>query len=236
MRPTHALSCIVFAGLLVVGCASTKATHVDVYDGPRIPKPARIIVYDFAATPADIPDWSEARQAYADAAADMDADQLEEGRELGAVLAKELVELLNDMGMVAVRAEGQPEAQLNDIAITGYFASIDEGSTMKRVVIGFGTGTAEVKAHVDGYRMTETGMQRLGGGDVASGGAGKSPGMVVPALVTVATHNPIGLVVSGAVKAEGEVSGRTTDEGSARRIADEISKHLKALFERQGWI
>ena len=79
-------------------------------------------------------------------------------------------------------------------------------------------------------------MQRLGGGDVGSGGAGKSPGMVVPALVTVATHNPIGLVVSGAVKAEGEVSGRTTDEGSGKRVADEISKHLKGLFERQGWI
>ena len=107
---------------------------------------------------------------------------------------------------------------------------------MERVVVGFGTGTAEVKTHVDGYRMTEAGMQRLGGGDVSSGGAGKSPGMLVPALVTVATHNPVGLVVGGAVKAEGEVSGRTTDEGSAKRIADEISKHLKDLFERQSWI
>jgi hypothetical protein len=226
----------VFAGLLVVGCASTKATHVDVYHGPRIPKPARIIIYDFAATPADIPDWSEARQAYAEAGADMDADELEQGRKLGATVAKELVEQINGMRIVAVRAEGQPEAQLNDIAITGYFVSIDKGSAVERVVVGFGTGTAEVKTHVDGYRMTEAGMQRLGGGDIDSGGAGKSPGMLVPALVTVATHNPVGLVVGGAVKAEGEVSGRTTDEGSAKRIADEISKHLRALFERQGWI
>ena len=47
---------------------------------------------------------------------------------------------------------------------------------------------------------------------------------------------PIGLVVGGAVKAEGEVSGRTTDVGSAERISDEIAKVLKPKFEEEGWL
>jgi len=163
----------VITTLLFAGCASTQATHVDVYNGPKIPKPARIIVYDFAVTPADMPDWAEARLAYADAAAQLNTEEFEEGRKLGATVAKKLVDEINDMGMLAVRAEGAPEPQLNEIALSGYFASIDQGSAMKRVVIGFGKGTAEVKTHVDGYRMTEKGMQRLGGGDVGSGGGAK---------------------------------------------------------------
>jgi uncharacterized membrane protein len=79
-------------------------------------------------------------------------------------------------------------------------------------------------------------MERLGGGTVDSGGAGKAPGLAVSALVTVVTKNPIGLAIGTAAKAEGEISGRTTDVGSAERIADEVAKALKLKFEQQGWI
>jgi hypothetical protein len=220
---------------LLAGCASTQVTNRERHVG-FLPKPPRILVYDFAATPEDIPAWSYARDAYAGAGAPMDADQLEEGRKLGAALAEKLVEEINDMGMVAVRAQGQPAPQPDDLAIVGYFTSVDTGSAAKRMLVGFGTGTAEVGTHVEGYRMTAQGMERLGSGDVASGGAGKGPGLVVPALVTVATANPIGIAVSTAVKAQGEISGRTTDEGAAERIAEEIAKELKIKFEEQGWI
>ncbi len=62
------------------------------------------------------------------------------------------------------------------------------------------------------------------------------PGLVVPTIVTIATANPIGLVVGGAVKAEGEISGRSGAKGDAERIANEIAKVLKQRFEEQGWI
>ena len=80
-----------------------------------------------------------------------------------------------------------------------------------------------------------TGRQ-LGSGGVDSGGGGKSPGVVVPLIVRVATANPIGLAVGGAVKAQGELSGRTTIEGTARRTADAIAEEQRAAFEKQGWI
>ena len=60
--------------------------------------------------------------------------------------------------------------------------------------------------------------------------------MPSPLIVAAATANPIGLAVSGAAKIEGEVSGRTTIEGSAKRTAKEIGQQLRFAFQRQGSI
>ncbi|MGH0037531.1 MAG: DUF4410 domain-containing protein [Myxococcota bacterium] len=220
---------------LLLGCASTKVSDQHAYEGGVLPKPARIIVHDFAATPEDIPEWAQAHSAYAGAGAQMDEKDLEAGRKLGQDVAKELVHDINETGMIAVRAEGQPGPQLDDIVLVGYFTSVDEGSAAERVLIGFGKGAAKIGAHAEGYRMADSGLVLLGSGNLDAGG-GKSPGLVVPTVVTIATHNPIGLVVSGAVKAAGEATGRSGAKGDAHHIADAISKVLKSQFEKQGWI
>ncbi len=227
---------LITAALLALSCSSTKVSDRDAYAGGKIPRPARILVYDFAVAPSDLPSWSGAAGGYPDAAAILEPDDLEAGRKLGADLARELVARIDAMGMTAVRAEAQPGPQLDDIAITGFFTSVEAGSGAERVVLGFGKGAPDVQVHAVGYRKTAAGMERLGGGTLEDGGAGKSPGLVVPALVTVATRNPIGLAVSSAVKAEGEISGRTTEVGSAERIADEIAGALESQFRKQGWI
>lgn len=227
---------IPLAVLLLAGCSTIKVSDSDEYEGPAIPRPARILVHDFVASPADLPGWADDSSAQGLPQAAADADDVSAVRKLGADVAVELVKKLNAMGMTAVRAANQPGPQLNDVAIVGYFTSIDAGSGAERVVVGFGKGSAQVNAHVDGYRDTADGMERLGGSTIDSGGSAKTPGMIVPALVTVATHNPLGLVVGGAVKAEGEVSGRSTAEGSAERIANEFAKELKPKFQEQGWI
>jgi fructose-bisphosphate aldolase, class I len=51
-----------------------------------------------------------------------------------------------------------------------------------------------------------------------------------------ATANPIGLVVGGAVKATGEVSGSETIEGAAERTAKEAAAQQHTAAEEQGWI
>src|SRR5439155_21249883 len=81
-------------------------------------------------------------------------------------------------------------------------------------------GSAELQTVVEGYLMTDKGLRRLGSGVVDSSG-GKMP---------------IGLVISSAAKVEGEMSGRTTIEGAAKRTAKEIADQLRVACQRQGWI
>ena len=64
---------------------------------------------------------------------------------------------------------------LGDIVMRGYFVTVDEGSALKRVVIGFGSGSAELQTVVEAYLVTAAGMSRLGSGMVDTTG-GKGPG------------------------------------------------------------
>jgi hypothetical protein len=52
----------------------------------------------------------------------------------------------------------------------------------------------------------------------------------------IATHNPVGLIVSTGMKVHEEKSGSATIEGRAKQTAKEIADQLKIRFEQQGWI
>lgn len=225
----------VFALAVLSGCASTTVTARQEYEGRPIARPQRIIVHDFAATPADIPAGSAVAGQYAQPATPQTSEEMELGRKLGAQVAQELVAEIQGMGLPAVRAQGQPAPWVGDIVLMGYFESVDSGSSVKRIVLGFGSGAADLKTVVEGYLMTDKGLHRLGSGTVDSG-TGKAPGVAVPLVMAAATGNPIGLIISSAVKVEGQVSGRTTIEGTAKRTAKEIADQLRGAFKRQGWI
>ena len=204
------------------------------YQGEKLARPDRIIVHDFTGNPADVPPESPFAAQLAGTIPPT-PEQREVGRKLGAQIARELVADLRGMGLPAVAAAGQPAPRVDDIVLRGYFVSIDEGSAGKRVLVGFGSGTAEMRAAVEGYQMTAQGLRLLGSGEVASGG-GKMPGVAVPLAVLAATANPIGLVVGGGAKLYGEATGSDTIEGAAERTADEIAAQLKTAAEEQGWI
>jgi hypothetical protein len=192
-------------------------------------------VHDFAATPADIPAGSAVAGQYAEHSTPPTTEEIEVGRKLGAQVAQELVAELRGMGLPAVQAAGQPAPRIGDLVLMGYFESVDAGSAEKRIVLGFGSGAAHLRTAVEGYLMTDQGLRRLGSGEVESGG-GKMPGVAVPAAVAVASGNPIGLIVGGAVKVGGEVTGQSTIEGAAKRTAKEIGDQLRVAFQKQGWI
>ncbi len=234
MKSFSRVALCLFALVALAGCASTKVIGSQSYQGERLARPDRIIVHDFAATPADIPAWSAAADRHAAPSTPQTEEAIETGRKLGAQVAKELVAEIRDMGLPAMLAAGQAP-DVGDIVIIGYFKSIDEGSAAKRVAIGFGSGGAELRTQVEGYLMTDQGLRKLGSREIDSGG-GKTPGVMLPLAVMVATANPIGLIVGGALKVSGEVTGRDTIEGSAKRTAKKIGDELRVAFEKQGWI
>lgn len=232
--------CSVLAlALAVLACTSTNVTQrqSNLRPGEKLLRPDHIIVHDFSATPEDVPADSSISGDVTAQVIPPSEKELEAGRQLGESVARHLVEEIDEMGLPAVRAADQPTPDPGDIVLHGYFVTIDKGSAIERVSIGFGAGGAELTTMVEAFQMTHGGrLRRLGSGEVTDGGAGKTPGMIVPIAVTLATANPIGLVVGGAVKAAGELSGRDTIEGSGKRTAELIAKELKVKFQEQGWI
>lgn len=227
-----------FALALVAGCASTQVTQQTPMAQPGLARPNRIWVYNFVANPADMPADSSIGGQVGAPSTPPTAEELEEGRQLGALIAQDLVADINAMGLTAVQAGPGSTPQVGDGVIRGYIVSVQgggAGSAVQRFVIGFGAGTSEMDTVVEGYAVTAQGWRKLGSGTLSSSG-NKTPGMVVPAAVAIATANPIGLIVVGGAKIYGEESGRSGLEGRAKSTADQIAEQLKIRFQDRGWI
>jgi hypothetical protein len=235
MKPFRLVFCFIALGI-VTGCASTDVTEQESRMGEEaIAKPETIYVYPFAASLADVPSWSAAAIRYATPSELQSAEERAAGRELGALVAKELVAEIEDLGLAAAMASEPTNPKVNDLMIIGYFEAVEEGSGAKRFLLGFGSGKAELSTAVEGYQMTTLGPRLLGSGSVESSGK-KTPGAIVPLAVLAATANPIGLVVTSTAKVVGEATGRDKIEGAAKRTAEEIAERLEEKFEEQGWI
>lgn len=218
--------------------AATKITDRDKIVSGEIPKPSHIWVYDFSATASDIPTESELAGQHANHDTPQTTDQVAAGRKVGAEIAAEMIKQFQAMGLPADRATAETKMQINDIVIRGHLVSEVEGSEKKRVLIGFGAGGSELKAAVEGFQMTAEGLQKLGSAttDSTEGIAGKSPGAAAGALSLIATHNPLGLIVSTGVKIHEEKTGSGKLGGRARDTGEKIADMLKQRFQELGWI
>jgi len=219
----------------ITGCASSTITSRQEYHGGKVARPDHIIVYDFAATPADVSADSAVAGQYSEHATPQTAEQIAAGRKVGAEIAQVLVEDIRGMGLPAEQASSQTAPQIGDLVIKGSLLSIDEGSAAKRVAIGFGSGASQLKVAVEGFLMTAHGLRKLGSGTADSSGS-KSPGAALGVVGAVATANPAGLIISTGMKVYGEKSGSSTIEGRAKDMAKEIADKLQVKFEEQGWI
>jgi hypothetical protein len=233
LKLTNLAACLLTL-LFACGCASTNIGNRDVLVTGPIPKPGNIWVYDFAATAAEVPANS------ALAGEDLDTtpqtpEQIAEGRKLGSAMATELAADIIKLGLPAAVATAETKPQLNDLVIRGYLLSVNQGSAVERVAIGFGAGKSSLSTLVEGFQMTVTGLRKLGSGTVDAGG-NKSPGMVLGVATFLATKNPAGLIVNAGVQAYGEASGNDAVTGRAKATAQEISDVLKQRFQQQGWI
>jgi uncharacterized protein DUF4410 len=221
---------------LVVGCASTEVTDRKRLVHEKLARPGHIWVYDFAATPAEVPAASSLAGQPMEHATPQTPEQIELGRKLGEAIAVQIVEeIRGNMGLPAKRATSHTKPEINDIVIRGYLLSIEEGSATKRVAIGFGSGASELTTAVEGFQMTAQGLRKLGSGKVGAGG-GKTPGGALGVATLIATGNPAGLIIGGGMKAYGEYSGSSKIEGRAKATAKEITDVLKTRFQEEGWI
>ncbi len=221
----------------VAGCLpSGGTTHRSFVGDEQIPRPERIIVYDFAATPADIPADAAVAGHYEERATPQTAREIELGRRLGDRVAAQLVSDIGTMGLSAERAGGASPPQPGDLVIRGEFVAIDEGNRAKRMLIGFGAGAANLKTFVEVYQVTATGLRPLGSGEVEAAGA-IMPGLLLPVSFGAATSNlAAAAAVGGGVAVGTEVFLPSSIDRAGEQTADEISKVLGEAFKRRGWI
>ena len=224
-----------FVLVLVAGCASTEVVGRQEYKGGKIPRPAHIWVYDFAATPAEVPTESALTGEVSEHPTAQTPEQIATGRQLGQAIAAQLVQEIRDMGLPGERTSSFTKPQVNDLVIKGYLLSIDEGDATKRVAIGFGSGGSHLATAVEGFQMTAQGLRKLGSGTLESGGS-KTPGGALGVATFIATANPAGLIIGGGMKAYGEYSGSAKIEGRGKETAKEIAAKIKPKFQEQGWI
>jgi len=238
MKTCNKLVAYLFALIVATGCASTNVTQQTPMVARGLARPNQIWVYDFVANPADMPRNSSIGGEVGAPSTPPTPEELETGRKYGAMIAQQLVVDIQEMGLPAVEAGPGAAPQVGDGIIRGYIVSTEGGGTgsmVKRMVIGFGAGTAEMDTVVEGYVVTPQGWYRLGSGTLSSSG-NKTPGLVVPAAVAIATANPVGLIVIGGLKIAGAATGRSGLEGRAKATADEIAEQLKMRFQDRGWI
>ena len=235
MRHSKPIILLLFALAIVAGCASSEVTTRRSEAGAEfIPRPARIIVYDFAATPADIPPQSAIANRTGRRPKLQTPDQIALGRELGGRVAQRLVSDILKMGLPAERAGGPPP-QNGNIIILGGFLSLDEGSRAERVIIGFGAGANKIRTYVEGYQVTASGWKPIGSGEIVAGG-GKTPGMILPTAIGIVTGEYVRSAIIGGALALYKEIGPEKITAAANRTADSIAEELRKAFQRRGWI
>jgi hypothetical protein len=217
----------------LTACASSDVESRRQYEG-ELTEPKLIVVHDFSATPQDVPPDSVLSDLIERRETPQTAEEIELGRQLGARVAEELVADLNERGIPAARAAEGATAQVGDVVIKGIFVALDEGSRIKRMLIGFGSGAAELGSVVEAYQVRTTGLHPLGSGEVVAGG-GKMPGVLVPvaggaAAGTAATS----AVISGSVNLVKE-AGPESIEGAANRTAEEVADTIEDAYKKRGW-
>jgi len=173
LRPHAALG---LAALLLSGCATSTVTPR--FPATRgLPRPDRVIVYDFAVTSADADVDRSIRST-----APQTEEEIQVGRALAKALSKNLLSELGSRGITAyLVSETSPPGETT-ASIRGQFMRINprEGTT----VVGFGFGRSEVRTHIQVFRGTGLNLSLVGEADAVTPSslkAGTAPGAAVDA-------------------------------------------------------
>src|SRR5438876_8286783 len=156
------------------------------------------------------------------------------GREVARIVRESLDKEISKLGIPAVSAATATPVVGPSLSIEGQFLSVDEGNRLRRMVVGFGAGASEVRTLVQVYETTSEG-RRLVEDFYTTVKSSRKPGMgpmvgvgaaAGRAVMSAAASTGVGLATEHA----------QTVEGDAKHTADEITKVLKKVFARPGWI
>jgi len=227
---------LILATAWIAGCASTDVTPGAQSSAKNLPRPQRILVYNFAVSDNDIKENQGIVNRVINDANGTTAAQREGdiGRQAADALAENLVAGLQEMGFTVSRVTRGTTPANGELLVDGLFLNVDEGNRLRRLVVGFGSGGSSVDTQVDVYY----GMRRNKLLEFAThSDSGKLPGAAVSMGAGAAVSGGVTAGAAAATVASGGIKAYRTDtERMAARSGTEAVVHLSEYFAQQGWI
>jgi len=226
-----------FGATLLAGCASTDSEVLQANaENTRLPYPSQILVYDFAVSPYEVSPDSVANARLSGASDDPyeNAERAYLEHQVSAIVAERVAAELRDLGLPATRWRGAPPAGTNLYALEGQFLTIDEGSALKRMIIGFGSGGTEVRVLTQAYYISNGKKALIGEAEVSAESA-KAPGLAASIPLGAATG---GVATAAALSTGiGAIREMNTDvQKGAEDTAQAIVDLLRPRMQKHGWI
>ena len=217
----------------IVACGQTGVRDIRLVQDRNLPRPTKILIYDFAVSEQEVREYQgimRQQPAIKDAAT---RERLL-AQEVKDALANELIDQLKPLGFDVQRVERGTSATGNDLIVDGQFMTVDEGSPLQRLVVGFGTGASLVQSRVQLYQAPDA---RLLMEFTTKSDSGKMPGAAPTLGVGAAAQ---GGVSAGMAATSATVSGVRGYNSEVARMAassgDQVARYLSEFFAKQGWI
>jgi hypothetical protein len=197
-----------------------------------LPKPDKTLIYNFTVPPDVVTmDWSAAgrlqrrRLQRHDEDSDLSPEALV--KQVQAAFAGTLASELQKMAMRAeIGSATDEEVPPRTLIVRGEFTNINQGNKTKRMMIGFGRGASDVKAHVIVSLATAAQPIVLSEFNLNSK-SGKKPG--------AAATMGVGSAAVGAA-AGGVGDRKATVEADSARMAKAVAQQIKEAMISQKWI
>ena len=223
---------VLLAGF-IAACGQTGIRKVALTAETNLPRPSRILVYDFAVSEQEVKEYQGIMRQQPTI---KDAPERERliAQEVKDALAEELMGALRPLGFTVERVNRGAKPTGNDLLIDGQFLTVDEGNPLHRLVVGFGTGSSLVHTQVQVYQASE---DRKLLDFTTQSDSGITPGAAATLGAGAVAQ---GGLTAGAVVANTAVSGvKTYKSGVAQMAAasgDQVARYLSEFFAKQGWI
>lgn len=203
-----------------------EISDVQSYTGAPLPKPTMILVYDFVVNTKDV---------QVDKSQKIRPRHLVMGDEKpGAVakkaldsFSKELVKKLAKTGIPVQHTTTGVVPAEGSLVVQGTFLSLQQGDKTERVVLGMGTGSAEIKSSVDVRLKTSADAVR-----VVQFQTETKPGANVGVGIPIAAGlNPASAAMKSTVG-----DRRKNVDTYASKTADAAAQQIVTAMTQQGWI
>ena len=225
--------CGTLATIFIIACGRTGVRDIKLTQEKNLPRPSRILVYDFAVSEQEVKEYQGIMRQQPNIKDAAERERLL-AQEVKDALADEIVDGLRAIGFNVERVSRGTAVTGNELLIDGQFVTVDEGNPLHRLVIGFGTGASTVQAQVQTYQSNET-RKLLEFTTVSD--SGKMPGAAPTLGVGAAAQ---GGVTAGMVVANAASSAAKTYKSDVARMAasngDQAVRYLSEFFASQGWI